>query len=121
MADQKYGDIRAFLEAVAAEFRTLHPSPQTVVVLEPTDAGDSFEHDLVRVKFRTRRRNEVNAGGLIVTADAEADLPKNVAPADVARLLSAKLAAVDVVQSIGRVSTVEYTTVTLDALLRARA
>jgi hypothetical protein len=120
-ADPEHADIRAFMEAVAQEFRALHPSRHTTAVLEPADAGDSFEHDLVRAKFRTRKRNEVKAGGLIVTVDDEADVPEDVTPAEVARLLTTRLAAVDVVKSTGRISRVEYKIVALDELLREGA
>ncbi len=47
-------------------------------MLERADAGDSFEQDFVRAKFGTRKRNEFNAGGLIVTVDDEADFPKDL-------------------------------------------
>ena len=116
--DPEYVDIRAFMEVVAATFRELHPSRGTTAVLEAADAGDSFEHDLVRVKFRMRGRNEVNARGLIVTVDSEADVPEHLHPADVARLIATRLAAVDVVQSADKISRFEYTTLTLGELLR---
>jgi hypothetical protein len=116
--DPEYVDIRAFIEVVAATFRALHPSREPAAVLEAADAGASFEHDLVRVKFRMRGRNEVNARGLIVTVDSEAGVPEDVHPADVARLISKRLAALDVVQSTGKISRIEYTTLTLGELLR---
>jgi hypothetical protein len=80
------GEIRAFLQRVAVEFKRLSRTRGSEAVLEPADAGASFRDDVVRAKFRIKKRRDLDAAGVIVTA-ADDDPVPDCSPSDVARAI----------------------------------
>ena len=109
--------VRAYLQLVAGEFRRLSKSPGTEAILEPANVGRSLQDDLVRAKFRIKKRRDLNAAGIIVTAD-EDDVPPDLLPSDVARAILGWVEGIEDMRR-GSVVRVAYQEVALSEIVDA--
>jgi hypothetical protein len=109
--------VRSYLQLVAAEFKHLCKWAGTEAVLKQTNAGASFQSDLVRAKFRIKKRRDLNAAGIIVTA-GEDDVPPDTAPSDVARAIIGRLEGIEDMRR-GTIVRVAYREVPLSEIVEA--
>jgi hypothetical protein len=107
--------VRTYLQLVAAEFKRLSRSAGTEAVLEPANAGPSFQDDLVRAKFRIKKRRDLNAAGIIVTA-AEDEIPPDLPPPDVAHAILGRVEGIEDMRK-GTVVRVAYREVPLTEIV----
>jgi hypothetical protein len=107
-SSKKAKTIRKYLKRVTNEFLGQSEFTRVEAVLEPEDAGSSFELELVRAKFRVQKSSDVNAVGLIVIANAD-DVAPDIAPGVVAQAIVARLEMIEETQK-GSVARLKYGT-----------
>jgi hypothetical protein len=107
--------VRSYLQLVAAEFKRLCKSAGNEAVLEPANAGPSFQDDLVRAKFRIKKHRDLNAAGIIITA-GEDEVAPDIAPTDVARAIIGRLEGLEDMRR-GSVVRVAYREVPLSEVI----